>query len=351
MPPGEYRITRSLTLESTLLLGLEAGGFAADTRPLPRLIVGVHTPQPCLIAKTGASVHGFELDFRRPTPDTVFGPGVKVAGGGVSLSNLLLHNPTQGIVADGSVNCGRLNLANIFLVNPAEIGIRFENGKDVVTFRNVHVWSYLPDSQRICTGFLIGQVDEIRLSDCSVFAAAFGFHFVESELPGGGAPGAPGAPAQRVGSRVGGSIWGGMSNCTVDFAAVAVQVDHANVLRISGGSFWAHHFGLVCDGPGDVLVSGADLRANSHQCIDVPQPRHRHAHRKRLPVEEERRCCTGHHAQRERPGLGARERVPVPGNEPGRPSQPGGAMRERDGQPLCTRPAPGDHRQGPPAHV
>ena len=205
------------------------------------------------MAKTGASVHGFELDFRRPTPDSVFGPGVKIAGGGVSLSNLLLHNPTQGIVADGSVNCGRTNLANIFLVNPAEIGIRFENGKDVVTFRNVHVWSYLPDSQRSCTGFLIGQVDEIRLTDCSVFAAAVGFHFVATELPNGKQ----------------GSIWGGMNNCTVDFAAVAVQVDHANILRISGGSFWSHHFGLVCDGPGDVLVSGAHLRANSHQCIDV----------------------------------------------------------------------------------
>lgn len=259
VPAGKYRITRSLTLESTLLLGLEAGGFQADTKPLPHIIVDVPAQQPCLIAKAGASVHGLELDFRRrpaaqvPRPDMAFGPGVKVAGAGVSLSNLLLHNPTQGIVADGSVNCGRMNLQNLFIVNPAEVGVRFEHAMDVVTFRNVHVWSYLPDSQRSCTGFLIGQVDEIRLTDCSVFAAAVGFHFVATDLPSG----------KR------GSVWGGMNNCTVDFAATAVQVDHANILRISGGSFWSHHFGVVCDGPGDVLLSGADIRANSHQCVDV----------------------------------------------------------------------------------
>ena len=253
VPPGQYRLTRSLTLDSTLLIGLEAGGFPADTRPLPQLIVDVPAPQPCLMAKTGASVHGLELEFRRAKPDTVFGPGVKIEGGGVSLSNLLLHNPTLGIVADGRVNCGRVNLENIFMVNPAEIGVRFEYGLDVVTFRNVHVWNYVPTSVRTCTGFRIGHVDEIRLSDCSVVAAAIGFHFVETKLVEGKS----------------GSVWGGMNNCTADFSAVAVQVDHASVLRVNGGSFWAHHFGLICNGPGDVIVSGADLRANSQHCIDV----------------------------------------------------------------------------------
>ena len=153
VPPGQYRLTRSLTLDSTLLIGLEAGGFPADTRPLPQLLVDVPAPQPCLIAKTGASVHGLELEFRRAKPDTVFGPGVKIEGGGVSLSNLLLHNPTLGIVADGRVNCGRVNLENIFMVNPAEIGVHFEYGLDVVTFRNVHVWNMCPPRFGPAPGF------------------------------------------------------------------------------------------------------------------------------------------------------------------------------------------------------
>jgi hypothetical protein len=115
------------------------------------------------------------------------------------------------------------------------------------------VWNYVPELVNTCTGFRIGHVDEIRLSDCSVVAAQTGFHFVSTRLPDG-----------RLGS-----AWGGMSNCTVDGSGVGIQADCVNVLRISGGSLWAHHFGVVCNGPGDLIVSGADLRANSHHGIDV----------------------------------------------------------------------------------
>ncbi len=255
VPPGTYRMSGSLTVESTLLLGLEAGGWPADSRPLPTLIVDVPAPQPCIVAKTGASLHGLCLDFDyKGNPKREFGPAVKLQGGGVSLTNLLFHNPTFGVVADGSANCGRVNLENIFIVNAQKIGVQFEYGMDVVTMRNVEVWNYLRELVGRSTGFRIGHVDEIRLSNCAVVQAAVGFHFVETRLPPAGQPG---------------RVWGGMENCTVDSSGVGVKVDTASVLRIVGGSFWAHHFGVVVDGAGDVLLSGADVRANSNQCIHV----------------------------------------------------------------------------------
>jgi len=254
VPAGLYRLTRTLTIESTLLTGLDAGGWPADSQPQPHLVVDVPAPHPCIIAKLGASLHGLEFDFDDAgNPQRQFGPCVKIEGGGVSCTNLMLHNPTLGIVADGSTNCGRVNLENVFIVNARQLGVQFEYGLDVVTFRNIHVWNYLPDLVSTCTGFRIGHVDEIRLTDCSVVSAQTGFHFVATKLPDGTSRAA----------------WGGMSNCTVDGSAFGIQVDQVNVLRISGGSIWSHHFGLVCNGTWDVIVSGADLRANGHHAIDV----------------------------------------------------------------------------------
>jgi len=254
VPPGTYRITAPLTIESTLLVGLAAGGWPADSRPLPTLLVDVPAPQPCVIADTGASLHGLCFDFLYGAdPQREFGPCVQLAGGGVSLTNLLLHNPTEGIMWDGATNVGRLNLESIFIVNARRCGVYVARTLDVATLRNVEVWNYVPDLVNTCTGFRLGHNDEIRLSNCAVVAAAIGFHFVETELPDG----------QR------GTTWGGMENCTVDFSGTGIQVDAANILRVNGGSIWAHHFGVVVNGRSNVILSGADIRANGGHSLHV----------------------------------------------------------------------------------
>ena len=254
VPPGTYRITAPLTLDSTLLVGLAAGGWPADSRPLPTLSVDVPAPQPCLIAKTGASVHGLCFDFLYSgNPKREFGPCVQLSGGGVSLTNLLLHNPTEGVMWDGVTNIGRLNMENVFIVNAHKCGVYVAYTLDMATLRNVEVWNYVPDLVNTCTGFRLGHNDEIRLSNCAVVAAAVGFQFVETKFPDGHT----------------GTTWGGMDNCTVDFSGVAVKVDAANILRINGGSLWAHHFGVVVSGRSNVVLSGADIRANGAHCLHV----------------------------------------------------------------------------------
>ncbi len=251
---GVYRITSSLTLESTLLLGLAAGGWPADSRPLPTLLVDVPAPQPCIVANLGTSLHGLCFDFSyKDNPSREFGPCVVLKAGGISLTNLLLHNPTEGIMWDGASNIGRLNLENVFIVNARKCGVSVAHTLDIATLRNVEVWNYMPDLINTCTGFRLGHNDEIRLSNCAVVAAAIGFHFVETNLP-------------DVKS---GATWGGMDNCTVDACAIGMQIDAINVLRINGGSIWAHHFGFVLNGRGNMILTGADIRANSDHCLQV----------------------------------------------------------------------------------
>jgi nitrous oxidase accessory protein NosD len=178
---------------------------------------------------------------------------VQLSGGGVSLTNLLLHNPTEGVMWDGETNVGRFNMENVFMVNPRRCGVYVAYTLDVATLRNVEVWNYVPDLVNTCTGFRLGHNDEIRLSNCVVVSAAIGFHFVETKYPDG-----------RTGA-----TWGGMDNCTVDASGVGIKVDAAPMLRVSGGSIWAHHFGVVVAGRSNVIISGADLRANGLHALQV----------------------------------------------------------------------------------
>ena len=55
----------------------------------------------------------------------------------------------------------------------------------------------------------------------------------------------------------------------VDSSAIGVQIDAINILRIHGGSIWAHHFGVILNARGNVILAGADVRANSDHCLQI----------------------------------------------------------------------------------
>jgi polygalacturonase len=257
VPGGSYRLTSPLDLKSTLLLGQSAGGWPADSRPLPTLLVDVPAPEACIIAYAGASVHGLSLAFAtKGEPKREFGPAVLIKGGGVSLTNLAILNPTEGIMWDGSTNIGRLNIENVFIVNARKCGLYVAYTMDISTLRNIEVWNYEPGLVNSCTGFKLGQNDEIRLSNCVVYSAAIGFHFIETRYPNSGKMGA---------------MWGGLENCTVDFFATRVRIDAATSLRVQGGSIWAHHNAVQLFGRGDVVINGTDVRANAQHGIHVKE--------------------------------------------------------------------------------
>ena len=82
VPGGSYRLTSSLNITSALLLGQFAGGWPADSRPMPTLLVDMPAPEACIIAHAGASVHGITLAFAtKNDPKREFGPTVLLKGG------------------------------------------------------------------------------------------------------------------------------------------------------------------------------------------------------------------------------------------------------------------------------
>lgn len=248
VPPGRYRLTKSLTLDSVLLTGLSSGAWPADGAPMPRILVDF-TDGPCIIAKSGGSVHGLRFDYdHKGEKARKFGPTIQLSGSGISVTNVAIHQPYEGIMADGTTNVGRLNIENVFIVSARACGVYVTNTYDIPTLRNIEVWNPDPYCLNNCIGFKLGRNDEIRMDNCFAFACKVGFLFVKDKE---------------------GSTWGGMSNCSIDFSVEGIVVEEVTELRVNSANSWAHATALKVAGPGRVTISGSVLRSNGAPAVIV----------------------------------------------------------------------------------
>lgn len=248
IPAGEYRVTKTLVVENCLLTGLSNGGWPADRGPMPTLRVD-HTDGPCITAKDAASIHGINFEYdHKGEQARKFGPAILLAGNGISVTNVRISQPYEGIMADGVTNVGRLNIENVFIISARSCGVYVTNTFDIPTLRNIEVWNPAPYSLQHCIGFKLGRNDEIRMTNCFAFACKVGFLFVNEKE---------------------GATWGGMTGCSVDFSVEGVVVEAVESLRINGGCLWAHATSLRVAGPGRVVVSGADLKSNGDAALIV----------------------------------------------------------------------------------
>lgn len=246
VPAGEYRVTKTLTVENCLLTGLSNGGWPADRGPMPTFRVD-HTDGPCILALSAASLHGLNFQYdHKGEQARKFGPTVQLSGNGISITNLRIADPYEGIMADGVTNVGRLNIENVFIISARSCGVYVTNTFDIPTLRNIEVWNPADYSQTHCIGFKLGRNDEIRLANCFAFKCKTGFLFVKEKE---------------------GATWGGMTGCSVDFSVEGVVVEAVESLRINGGCLWAHSTSLRVVGPGKVIASGVDLRSNGDAAL------------------------------------------------------------------------------------
>lgn len=248
IPAGEYRVTKTLNVKGCLLKGLDSGGWPADSGPMPTFRVD-HVDGPCINAGAAASIHGLNFEYNHKGQNALkFGAAILLTGNGVSVTNVRINEPYEGIMADGTTNIGRLNIENVFIISARNCGVYVTNTYDIPTLRNIEVWNPNQYAQQHCVGFRLGKNDEIRMDTCFAFACQTGFLFVKEKE---------------------GGTWGGMTGCSVDFSVYGVVIDEVNSLRITGGCFWAHATSLKVAGPGRVMVAGVDLRSNGDASLVV----------------------------------------------------------------------------------
>ncbi len=260
VPRGVYRIAKPVVLENAALHGPEPGAWPADTDATP-VIIPTHRDGPCVELKAGGSLRGVCIRYEWEKEPEAGPAAVIISGIGAWVSSVKLMYPWDGIMADGVSNVGRLNIADVFIVSPRNIGVRVTGTWDVPALRNIEVWNAgpVPRGLEKGIGFDLGKNDLIRLTDCFAFAMNVGF-LLRDKIPG---------------CKIEGGTWGVMTGCSTDFCSIGIKVEGENAVSISGGTFWQHHNGLIVDGEkARVRLTGAEVKSNGAPAVTVRSADH-----------------------------------------------------------------------------
>ena len=255
VPKGTYPISRPIVLTNITVRGPEGAAWPADVDALPT-ILPLHRDGPCFQLNAAGALRGLNIDYRWDKEPEEGPPAVLISGIGVYLSNLRVRYPWDGILCDGKTNVGRLNVENVFMVSPRNVGVRVTGTWDVPRLNNVEVWNAGPVKRGLSEGigFHLGKNDLIRMTDCFVFAMHAGYLF-EDEIDG---------------CEIKGATWGVMNGCSTDYCGRSIVVRGGHTVSVSGGSFWTHHESLVVEGESArTRVTGSELKSNGAPTIVV----------------------------------------------------------------------------------
>ncbi|MHB1458607.1 MAG: glycosyl hydrolase family 28-related protein, partial [Armatimonadota bacterium] len=104
VPPGKYRITRTLVLKTQTLLGAHAGAWVSDEQALPTILPETKDG-PCIQLLSGGSVHGMQIFFdwgtTKPSPRPA---AIELSGVGCRVTETKIFGAWDGIMADGKNN-------------------------------------------------------------------------------------------------------------------------------------------------------------------------------------------------------------------------------------------------------
>ncbi|MBI3921277.1 MAG: hypothetical protein HY318_07665 [Armatimonadetes bacterium] len=260
VPRGRYLLSKPVDLENVALTGPDAGAWPADVDALP-VLVPTQTNAPCMILRAGAALKGVGITYEWKQDPQDGPPAVLIKGIGVYISGVKIMYAWDGIITDGESNVGRLNIENVFMVSPRNIGVRVTGTWDVPALRNIEVWNAgpVPRGLEKGIGFHLGKNDLIRLTDCFVFGMRYGF-LLEDKMPG---------------CKIEGGTWGVMTGCSTDFCGAGIVVRGEHTVSISGGTYWDHAESLVVDGEkARVRLNGAELKSNGAPALVVRECDH-----------------------------------------------------------------------------
>jgi hypothetical protein len=256
VPRGRYVLSDTLTLDGMGLTGPVVGAWPADIDALPSLLVP-RSGHPAFHLLAGSSVQGVDITCQGPEPAEGEGAAaILISGIGCYVHNVRIRYPWDGIITDGENNVGRLNVENVFMVSPLNVGVRVTGTWDVPALRNVEVWNAGPVPRGLDKGigFLLGKNDLIRVTDCFAFAMRYGFMLAD----------------KIEGCKIEGGTWGLLTGCSTDYCGTGVAVRGENTVSITGGTFWEHADSLLVEGEGArVRVCGAELKSNGQPAIIV----------------------------------------------------------------------------------
>jgi fibronectin type 3 domain-containing protein len=251
VPMGQYVISSPLTLNAVELIGRFAGGWPADTMPLPTLLIRQYTA-PGLSLLNGASLHGLAIDYDQGTPATSNAPAISVQGIGTTLSSLRIQNAYDAITSPSSAQPGRARYSDILIIQPAHVGVEISKCYDFVQYRDIEV--LCPGAMSTGAAFRFGRVDEGGYFGLVASNCATGLEFFTDTDSNGG------------------TFTGGFAGCSAIACGTDVSAIGDHKIKIADGDFTALNYGAVINGTNaEVIIVGGRWQANSNQAIQVVQ--------------------------------------------------------------------------------
>jgi hypothetical protein len=249
VPMGKYVISASLTLYQLEMIGKFAGGWPADSMPMPTLLIR-HYNEPALILQDGASVHGVSLDYDSGSPTNSVAPAISLQGEGVTISSSRIQYPYDGITTPSSATPNRARLSDIFIVSPKHVGVQISKVYDFVQCHHIEVWCNVGYSTG--PGFSFGMINGGSFNGLLGFQCTPGIQISTDTTAGGG------------------NFTGNLMDCCMDACTTGLSITGDHQVKVTAGDWDCENYGVVVNGTNaQVSIVGGKWHANSNQSIDV----------------------------------------------------------------------------------
>ena len=253
VPMGKYVISSTLTLNGIEMIGKFAGGWPADSMPMPMLLIRQYTA-PGIILSNGASIHGVAINYDQQTPTTTNAPAVSLQGPGITISSLRIQNPYDGITTPLTATPNRARLSDIFIVQPTHEGVQISKCTDFVQLHHIEVWCNAAFSTG--PGFAFGSIAG------GTFDGLLGYQCT------------PGIQIYTDTSTGGGTFTGNFVDCGFDACTTGISITGDHQVKVAAGDWDCEFWGAVVNGTNaQVSIVGGKWHANSQEAIMVTQAR------------------------------------------------------------------------------
>lgn len=251
LPMGKYVISSTLTLNALEMVGKFAGGWPADSMPMPTLLIRQYTA-PAIIVSNGASIHGVAIEYDQETPTTTNAPAISLQGSGVTLSSLRIQYPYDGINTPNTATPNRARFSDIFIVQPTHLGIQISKCSDFVQFHHIEVWC--DETFSTGPGFAFGAINGGTFNGLLGYQCTPGIQINTDYSPGGG------------------TFTGNFTDCCFDASTTGIAITGDHQVKIAAGDWDCEFWGTTINGTNaQVSIVGGKWHANSQEAIMVTQ--------------------------------------------------------------------------------
>lgn len=185
VPAGTYKLTTGLALGNVTMCGPGIHDITKEANKLPVLLISQNSAN--AITLSSGAINGIHIQYLSGSASKK--AAIYLTGPGNRISNVKISNAYQGIVFDqisSSINPGRSNIEGVVIEGTRYMGMKVTNTYDVTYLHNVSVTGTSNEYKTAGIGIWFEKNDDVRVSDCQVMNACYGYKFTDLKKASGG---------------------------------------------------------------------------------------------------------------------------------------------------------------------